>query len=100
MNRRLWMNKDVDLVRTKAKQPASFDNFQTLVHQGCRIDRDPWTHLPGWMLQGVFHSDSFKVFASQRPEWSTRSGQDDSSGFVAFFTAQTLMDCVVFAVNR
>ena len=48
---RLRMNDDRNLVGVKAEEPPRLDNFETLVHQGRRIDRYFVAHRPIWMGQ-------------------------------------------------
>ena len=50
----LPMQNHVDLLVWQAKQPVRFDDFESLVHQGCRIDRHFWPHHPVRVRQRLF----------------------------------------------
>ena len=47
------MDDDVDLRGGRAEEPVRFDDFEPLVHQRRRVDRDLRPHLPRRMLQRV-----------------------------------------------
>src|SRR5215510_14349140 len=94
------MHEDVDLFRAEAKQPASFDNLEPLVHECSGVDRDLRAHVPGWMTHRFGDSGEFHFRFVLRAKRSAGGGQDNASYFFTPFTSQTLMQSVMFGINR
>ena len=94
------MNKDVDLLRRETKQPVGLDDFQALIHQRGRVDRDAPTHLPDGMLQGLFGGYAVKMLARGFEKRATGSGQYETADFRMASRPKTLMDGAMFAVHR
>ena len=51
MDDRLRVDDHVDLIRPHAEQPARLDDFEALVHQSRRVDRDLAAHAPRGMVE-------------------------------------------------
>jgi hypothetical protein len=54
---RLGVDDHVDVVVLDAEQVMRLDDFESLVHQGRRIDRDLAAHVPRRMSERVLHRD-------------------------------------------
>ncbi len=96
----LRVDHHIDLPGADAKQPARLDDFEPLVHQRCRIDRDLPAHAPRRMLQrlGRRHAGQFRSGpAAERP---ARRGQDDPLQLRRPPAVQALVNRVVLAVDR
>ena len=100
MDDALRVDHDGHLRRGQIEQPTRFDDFQPLVHQRGRVDRDLVAHLPGRMLQGVADADAAEVFGRAIQKRPTRRGQDDPLDVFAPVAVQGLEHGVVFAIDR
>ena len=74
----LGMDHYVDVVVVRPEEVVRFDDFQTLVHQRRRIDRDLASHAPVGMLQGVCHLGVPQPLDGPVAKRPARGGQDDS----------------------
>ena len=75
------MHEDIDLFRTKTKQPVRFDNFKSLVHQRGRIDRDLRAHRPRWVTHRVGNRGVLHFVLVFGPEGATGRSENDASHF-------------------
>ena len=100
MDDALRMDHDGHLRRRQVEQPARFDDFQPLVHQRGRIDRDLVAHLPRRMLQGVGNPDAGEVVCRSVQKRPARRGQDDPLDVCTAVAVQGLEHGVVFAIDR
>src|SRR5579871_4188247 len=98
MNRRLRMNNHFHLARRHVKKSACLDDLKSLIHERGGIDGDPLSHLPGGMIQGLFHRDGSKLRGRSVAEGTTRSGKPYPRDFVHTPAAHALVYSVMFAV--
>ena len=93
------MDNHLDLRGRQIEKPASFDDFESLVHQSCRINGDPLPHFPVRMIERLLHSDvaEFRLWGVQ--EWATGSCQPHRCDFSETASTHALVDRVVFAVD-
>src|ERR1051325_6086119 len=94
------MDENVDLLRSESKQPMSFDNFETFVHEGRGVDGNLRAHVPGRMRHRFGNGREFHFRLVLRAIRSTRGSENDSPYFFAPYTPQTLVQRVVLRVNR
>ena len=99
MHYRLRMNHDIDLFRRDIKQPTRFDDFQSFVHQRCRIDGDPLAHLPNGMFQSLLGRNVSKLLDRCFTKWPTRGGQDQAPDFILSPRPQALIHRAVFTID-
>src|SRR5260370_36222783 len=98
MNRGLWMNDDVDLVRAHAKKPARLDHFKTLVHHRCRIDGNAVSHAPVGVRESLLGSDVCQPSEGRLSKRPARGGQKHAANFSVYSAAQALIDSIVLAI--
>ena len=75
MHHALRMHHHINHVRGHIKQPAGFDKFQPLVHQGGRIHRDLRAHVPVGMFHRLFRRHSLEFFNTEFTERATGSSE-------------------------
>ena len=81
------------------EQPVRLDDFEALVHQGRRVDRDLLTHLPGWVLEGIGSRDVSKALTRPSAEGPAGGREDEATDLAGGAAVQALMDRVVLAVD-
>ena len=79
MNDAFPMDDDFDLGFLYVEEPPGFDDFETFVHQGGRIDRDLGAHLPVGMLECPFGCDVLQFLLAQGPEGPSGCRQDQAA---------------------
>jgi len=73
-------------------------NFQSLVHQVCRIDRNLGAHIPGRMAQRIGNRCRFHLGLSPGAKGTTRGGQDNARTSRAFH-GRHLCKAIVFRIR-
>ena len=63
-------------------QTASFDYFESLVHQGGGVDGNPPAHAPGRMIERLLHRDGRKLRFGSVEERATGCSEPDAAHFV------------------
>ncbi len=94
------MHDDVDLTRSDAEEPMRLDDFEPLVHQRRRVDRDLRAHPPRRVAQGVVGGDVRQARGRKLAEWTTGGGEDQPPDVTRVAAVRALVDGVVFAVDR
>ena len=79
MNDAFPMYHDLDLGCRDVEEPPGFDNFETFVHEGGRINRDFGAHLPVGMLECPFGCDVLQFLPAQGSEGSSGCRQDQTA---------------------
>src|ERR1700684_818426 len=100
MDRRLWMHNDLHPLRRHLKQPASLNHLEPLIHQGCRVDGDPFSHLPRRMIQRLLDRNGSKFHLWRFQKRTARSRQPDPLHLFYPPAPQTLVDGIMLAINR
>ena len=100
MNDTLRVHVHSDFGRRHIEEPASLDDFQTLVHHGGGIDGNLPAHGPLWMIQRLIQSHIFQLFRRVLPERSPGCGQKNPPNFPSLVSFQTLENGAVLAVYR
>src|SRR5207244_3762214 len=99
MNHRFRVNDDVDALGRQAEEPAGLDDFEGLVHEGGRIDRDLGAHAPGGMAQGFLDRDAGKAGGAAAAEWPAAGGQHYALDLTVLAALQGLENGAVFAID-
>src|SRR5271165_4721701 len=99
MNGRLGMHCDPNLGWGDVKEPAGFDNLQSFVEHGSRVDGDAAPHDPGRMLQGLFGGDVLELIKGCLAEGTTGGREPDGFHFIVSAYAHALVDGVMFAID-
>ena len=73
------MHEHVYFVLREGKKVICFNDFQALVHQRRRIDRNFPPHGPVRVCAGLFRSDPFECVGARVQERSARSGKDQAT---------------------
>src|SRR5262249_22231878 len=63
------------------------------------INRDPLSHLPGWMLQRLLRRDRCEFVQWCLTKGTTGRRQNQPPYFAVFARAQALVDCAMLAVH-
>ena len=79
MHHALRVDDDLDAVGWRVEQPVRLDHLQALVHHGRGVDGDLAPHHPVRVRAGLVRCDRRELFARQRAERPTGSGQDDAA---------------------
>ena len=90
----------VDAVEADVEQQVGLDDFQALVDQGGRVDRDDRSHVPrgvGGRLLGR-HVD--QLLAGAASEGPAAGGHDETADVIVAFSAQGLRQRRVLGVDR
>ena len=96
----LALDDDLDLLRGQTEQPDGFDQFQTLIHQGGRVDGDLRTHVPVGVLQGVGLGLAPQLLGLHPEEGAAGCGEQDlGQALGALLILQALEDGGVLAVH-
>ena len=85
---------------TKLKKMMRFNDFEPLVHQGCRIDRDLRPHRPVGMLEGLLDGRTPDGFRACRSERTAGGGQDDTTNIFSTASAHGLEKRIVLGIDR
>src|SRR6516164_3615345 len=93
------MDQDVNLLRFQSEQPMSFDDLQPLVHERCRIDGDPSSHLPYRMLEGLHGSYGIELSSRGAEEGAAGARQNQTAHLVTFAGSKALMNRAVLTVD-
>jgi hypothetical protein len=75
------MDDDIDLIGADAKEPASFDDLEALVHHGGGIDGDAVAHAPVGMREGLFDSNVGEIFDGRLAKRTAGSGKNEAADF-------------------
>src|SRR4029077_13379704 len=81
------------------EEGASFDDFETLVHQGGGVDGDALAHFPGRVVQRLLYGDGGEFGFGSFEEGATGGGEPDALDFVHAAAAEALVDGIMFAIN-
>ena len=100
MQHALTVYHDLDLRRVKVKQPLGFDEFQTLIHQGRRVDRDLIAHVPVGMLEGIGSTNGFQLCLGLAEERTAGGCQDDLADAVHAVSLQALENRRMLGIDR
>ena len=76
MHDALRMNQHLYLLGRNAKEPLCLCHLKTLVHQGCGIDGNLGTHIPGRMLEGIGSSYLLQLLVGKVAERTARAGEE------------------------
>ena len=93
------MDCDIHFVRGNSEEPARFDHFEPLVHEGGGVDRDFLAHSPRRMIERLCPGYRKQSFFGGFPEGSSRGRQNQAPDFAAASSAQALVDGIVLAVD-
>src|ERR1051325_8184326 len=99
MNDTLRMDDYRNALHFDVKKPASFDHFESLIEERCRVDGDFPAHDPGRMFQSAFDGDAGKFFFWRGTEGAARSGEPEFAHGAGRFAIETLENGRVFAVD-
>ena len=101
-----------DVLGRDVEQQVGLNEFQPLVDQGRRVDRDDGPHLPRRMRQGLLGAHATQLIARAATEGATRRGQHEicdlgaarhqRRGETAFMhtRSQRLGDCRMLGIHR
>src|SRR5258708_28845390 len=89
-----------NLLGRQIEQATGFDDLESLIHQGGRVNGDAVAHFPGGMVQRLSHRNIGKVGFRSIQEWPAGSREPDAADFLHPASAKTLVDCVMLAVDR
>ncbi|MNR09332.1 hypothetical protein D3C85_1255280 [compost metagenome] len=68
MDNALRMEQHLNLFIRQTEQPVGFDDFQTFIDHGGRVNRDFGSHAPVGMAKRIFNCDIFKLIPGKVPE--------------------------------
>ena len=97
---RLRVNDHIERLRPQREQMMGLDEFEALVHQRRRIDRDLRSHGPGRMLERLLQRDLADRLERPSAKRPAGSGQDDAAHILAAAGAERLEDRVVLGIDR
>src|SRR5688572_17119308 len=105
MHDALRVNDHLHGIGPDREQVAGLDQFEALVHQRRRVDRDLRAHAPVRVRDCLFRRHRRQVFAPRAQEWAAGRGEQDARDArrgAAWGSArrQALEDRVVLAVDR
>src|SRR5580704_3596709 len=100
MDRRLWMHNDFHLPRWYVEQATCLDDLETFIHQGGRVDGDPFPHLPGGVVQRLLYGNRKEFGFWCLQERSAGGGEPDPLNLIHAAPTEALVDGVMFAVDR
>ena len=93
------MYHDLDLIRGQIEEPLCLNEFQSLIHQRCRVNGDLVAHAPVRVIQCICNSDIFQFRTSLSEERPAGCSQNDLVQLFPAISLQALEDGGVFAVH-
>ena len=100
VNDRLRVDDDFDSLGGNIEQPSRLDDFQALVHESGRIDRNLLPHRPVWVLQRLLSGYPEELVHLHAAKWPSGGSQDNL--LEIFFPPgfQCLKNCGVLGIDR
>src|SRR5579883_539426 len=99
MHNALWVDDNLDLVIGDAKEPVRLYDFQPLIHQSGRVNRDLWPHPPGGMRQRLGYCDLALLLQRFVSEGAAGGSENQPGNILGRFPAQALPEGAVFAID-
>ena len=100
MDDALRVDHHINLCSRKPEEPARLDDFEPLVHERGRVDRDLAAHLPSRMPERLLNGHVAQFDRGPVEERTPRTGEHDPANIFAPVTLKRLEDRVVLAVDR
>ncbi|CDC63756.1 unknown [Clostridium sp. CAG:448] len=94
------LNHDLHCLRRHAEQVYCLNHFKSFVHQRCTVDRDFCSHLPGRVRQRSLRRHIGKLLTGVTVKRTAGRRQQNAPYFFPLFSAQTLENSTMLAVNR
>ncbi len=96
---RLGVHDHLDVVEVDAVEQAGFEQFETLVDEGGRVDRDHPAHRPGGVRHRLLGGDRGHLGAGSPPERPTGGGEDQPADLGRAPRAQRLGERRVLGID-
>src|ERR1700751_5932535 len=90
MNDGLRVHEHIKLVGSEREQVMGFDQFETLVHQRCRIDGYFRSHRPARMFERLLDRDFADGVGRPGAEWAAGGREHDAPDVLAAAGAERL----------